>query len=546
MVSRSPIVNAAYWFSTRVAPKSQIAAKIYRKLYDWYEGGWPLLTGETSYVPSIVQDARFDQNYITRREMLRRMRYWSQNSAIVESTLSVGSRYTVGPSGLPVSFYPIDDISADTDDSWYDRAEEVSAEAFEDFGFNGESMQTMLHIGYRCQKVDGDLAFLKTRKRGFLTRGNLRLQVSRPCLQMVEGHRIETPFNLWTNEGVTTIDGVEFEIVNVDGRQLMRRKGLWIRSGVGEFETNSSWQLIPFESLFYVRNEHRANQPRSVSDFYAVEQDIHKLEDLLVMEMKAQASQSTRAVKIENATGELNPLDPKLRAIAAATGKAVNTNEQQQAMARMVEFYRKTYGGEVYAVKNGEKVDFQAPNRPSDATLNLFELLVNKICAGTKQPRCLVMEKISSQSSKSQGTEVRGVLDAADGYYAEDFQKWKRLVIGATIYFLEWAINNDPRVADPPANWRSCIHVQQPRACNVDVAYNAQATTMELASGQTNYDLIYGPRGLSARRELKKLARQQRFIESLGLKLTLPALLPGQIELDGQPQGKQQPELQES
>jgi hypothetical protein len=98
---------------------------------------------------------------------------------------------------------------------------------------------------------------------------------------------------------------------------------------------------------------------------------------------------------------------------------------------------------------------------------------------------------------------------------------------------MEWAVKNDPRVADPPANWRNCIHIQQPKACNVDVGYNAQAATMELASGQTNYDLLYGPRGLSARRELRKLNRQQRFIEKLGLKLTLPALLPGQIPLDG-------------
>ena len=54
---------------------------------------------------------------------------------------------------------------------------------------------------------------------------------------------------------------------------------------------------------------------------------------------------------------------------------------------------------------------------------------------------------------------------------------------------------------------------------------------MKLASGQTNWDLIYGPQGLNARRELRKLGRLQKFIERHGIKLTLPALMPGAIPL---------------
>ncbi|HLY64199.1 MAG TPA: phage portal protein, partial [Chloroflexota bacterium] len=312
------LLNAARYAA--VHSKSELVRAGYHKIRNWYEGGWPILSGDTSYVPSIVQDSRFDQSYITRREMLRRMRYWSQNSAIVESILSVGERYTVGPSGLHVSWYPTDDASQDSDDTWYDRAEQVTAEAFEDFGWNGESMETLLKIGYRCQKIDGDVMFIKTRRRKSLDLGKQRLMVSQPCLQIIEGHRIETPFNKWTNEGITTMDGIEFELVQVDGRPLLQRVGFWVRTGFGEFEQNTSWDLIPNAALFYLRNEQRASQPRAVSDFYAVEPDIHKLEDLLLMELKAQNSQSNRAVKIENAAGELNPLDPKLRAIQTARG----------------------------------------------------------------------------------------------------------------------------------------------------------------------------------------------------------------------------------
>lgn len=543
------LLNVARLAAVRLFPKSDLVRAGYHRIRNWYEGGWPLLSGDTSYVPSIVQDSRFDQNYITRREMLRRMRYWSQNSAIVESILSVGERYTVGPSGLHVSWYPTDDQSEDADDSWYDRAEEVIAEAFQDFGWNGESMETLLKVGYRCQKIDGDVMFVKTRKRKPVDLGKQRVTVSQPCLQIIEGHRIETPFNKWTNEGITTMDGIEYEIVEVDGRPLMQRTGFWVRAGFGEFEQNSSWALLPEGTFFYLRNEQRANQPRAVSDFYSVEPDIHKLEDLLLMELKAQGQQSTRAVRITNAAGELNPLDPKIRAVNAVRGvvpPVTTATEQQAAQQRTAEFFRRLYGGEVYVDKPGENLQLIAPNRPSEATLNLFELLIGRICAGTKQPRSLVIDKISGQSAKGQGTEVRAQLDAADGYYEGDFQKWKHFVMGAALYHMEWAVKNDPRVADPPAFWRSCLHVQQPKACNVDVAYNAQAATMELASGQTNYDLLYSPRGLSFRREIKKLGRQQKFMEKHGVKVTLPALLAGQIPLDGSAETKSKPELQEA
>lgn len=528
------IARAAFAAAT-VFPKSGFIRRLYHAARNWYEGGWPLLSGDTSYVPQIVQDARFDQNYITRREMLRRMRYWAENSAIVEAILSIGERYTVGPAGLHVAFYDDSPESKpDNEDPWYEAAEQVLSEMFHDAGWNGESMALLLKLAFRCQKNDGDCLLIKTRKRSKMEVNGRTLNLSRPCLQLVEGHRIETPFNKWTNEGITTIDGIEFEIVQVDGRPLMRKVGYWTRAGFGQFETNSSWTLIPTEMAFHMRNQQRANQPRAVSDFYAVEPDIHKLEDLLAMEMKAQAVQSDRAVGIENAAGEFNPLDKKLQAVKVAMGSTPPTSaDQLKALAQMQEVYRKIYGGQTYAFKSGEKVHFDAPNRPSEATLNLFELEVNKICAGTKTPRCLVMEKISGQSAKGQGTEVRAQLDSANDYFRGDFQKWKDLMRHVTIWFMEWAIANDQRVADPPANWRNCIHIQQPKACNVDVGYNAQATTMELASGQTNYDLIYGPRGLSARREIRKLAWQQKFIEATGVKLTLPALLPGQIPLDG-------------
>src|SRR5258708_4910213 len=110
-----PSIPAALAFNSakglqRIFPLSNAVRSVYHFCKNWYEGGWPMWTGGAeSYLPSLVQDARWDQNYVTRREMLRRMRYWSQNSPLVEAILSVGERYTVGASGLHVHFYPTGD-----------------------------------------------------------------------------------------------------------------------------------------------------------------------------------------------------------------------------------------------------------------------------------------------------------------------------------------------------------------------------------------------------------------------------------------------------
>ncbi len=545
MVNRPSIIgaiaiNSTKFLATSVFPKSNLARRIYHGVRNWYEAGWPGFTGNTSYVPSIVQDQRWDGNYVTRREMMRKMRYWSQNSPLCEAILSVGERYTVGSAGLPVSFYPTEDA----ENSWYERADAVVHEWFQHCGWNDESMSTLLKVGYRCQRVDGDVFYLKTRKQLPLVIGNRTLMVPKPVLQMVEAHRVESPWNRWEEEGHHMIDGVQFKVVKNGDADLLEKTGYWTRNGAGSFEQNDSWYEIPANVVFHLFNPTRANQYRGLSDFHAVEVNLHKLEDLLEIEMKAQNAQSIRAVGIETASGQAaSPLDKRLELINASTGKCapapanLDTINQQR-----FETFRKETGAYVYGLKTGEKTHFDAPTRPADATLNLWEYLTNSICAGVKAPRCLVFEKISGASARSQGTEVRAQLDSADAFYKGDFQKWKTFIREAVIYFMEWAIKNDYRVSDPPANWRDCIHIHQPEACNVDVGNNASAQLMMLAAGACDYDMILGPQGLSFMQVAKRLKRQQDWMEKHNLKVTLPALLASQIPLDGSPKGQPKPE----
>lgn len=532
------------WLNTakviqKTFPRSNAVRKLYHSTRNWYEGGWPLWTGGAeSYLPSLVQDSRWDQNYVTRREMLRRMRYWSQNSALVEAILSVGERYTVGATGLHVHFYPADDQGS-VEDPWYEAADLVVKEWFKNCGWNGESMKQLLNIGYRDQRIDGEVFILKTRKPMPLVLKTRTLQVQKPCLQIVEAHRVESPWNKFEQENQTLIDGVQYEKVIIDGRDIMQPVGFWARTGASSWEQNDSWHLIPKENIWQLRNVHRADQPRSVSDFYAVEVTINKLEDTLEIEDKAHSSQSVRAVGVESASGQAASVtDRKLEMIRMATGQS--GQQPNNDWDKRQEVFRKETGAYVYGLKLGEKIHFDNPVRPSESTLNLIELRINFICSGAHAPRCLVIQKISGQSAKSQGTEVRAELDSANTFYQGDGDKWRTFVSQAAEWYMEWAIKNDPRVTGAPANWRDCLHVQHPESCNVDVGNNTQAMLMNLAAGAATYDMIYGPQGLNTITQFRKLKREQAWLEKNKVKVTLPALLPGQIPLEGNPNEKAQ------
>ena len=526
------VLNAAKGIQ-KALPRSNTARKVYHAARNWYEGGWPLWTGGAeSYLPSLVQDARWDQNYVTRREMLRRMRYWSQNSAIVEAILSVGERYTVGSSGLHVHFYPQDDLNQDSDDSWYERADAVVMEWFACCGWNNETMAQLLKIGYRDQKVDGEVFYLKTRKALPLNIGNRTIKIQKPCIQIIEAHRVESPWDQFEQENRTLIDGVQFEKVQIDGRDMFQPVGFWARSGASSFEQQDSWHLVPKDNIWQMRNLHRADQPRSVSDFYSVEVTINKLEDTLEIEDKAHASQSVRALAIKSASGQAASVtDRKIEFVNNYLNKGIVPAPNEE-WAKRQEIYRKETGAYVYGLKTGEEVVFDTPTRPGEQTLNLIELRINFICAGAHAPRCLVLQKISGGSAKSQGTEVRAELDSADKFYNSDCQKWIQFVKEATTWYMEWAVKNDPRVADPPANWRECMHVQQPEACNVDVGYTTQSNMMLLAAGVIDYEMFHGPMGVSTMTIFRRLKRQQQWLEKNKVKVTLPGLLQGQIPLE--------------
>jgi hypothetical protein len=468
---------------------------------NWYEGGFPLLTGDQSWLNQVVQDARFDKNFVTRRELMRRMRNHAQDVPIHKRGLDLSRQYVIGTHMPVVTSVATDSAPDKTGQNWCARAEEVWHEMISGAGLNGESFYQLLCVAHDCKKNDGDVGLIKTSRLWPVKTGNGSvIEVMRPCYQLVEAHRIETPFNKWDRDGKDIIDGVQFTEIEapVPGRPgvkrtVLQRTGYWVKDTVNALAFKENFTLIPCEAMEFIYSSNRVNDVRGISDYYAVETTLHLLRDLIKLEMRAQEVQSDLTVFITNGAGQV--VDLKMQGTLAAMGIKVSAGANggnpivtAEQIEKVKSVYNQIWGGRTFVGRTHDTLGFLAPNRPAEATLNLWQYLIDSYCVGARLPRVLVFPK--TLAGKGQGTEVRAELDAANSGFVSEFNlNWKPLIKAAWIYFIGWAIQNDRRLADPPADWQN-VEVSPPRSVLVDAGYDSAATISELQEGITNTHFI--------------------------------------------------------
>jgi hypothetical protein len=244
--------------------------------------------------------------------------------------------------------------------------------------------------------------------------------------------------------------------------------------------------FVPIERSYYATTAHRVNEPRGVSDFYAAEPTLALLEDLLKLEMRAQEVQSDLTLFITNGAGQV--ITPKMQDTLGAMQIKVSqdANGKPVVTAKDIEqvkaVYEKIWGGRTAVGRTNDTLQFLAPNRPAEATLNLWNFLIDSFCAATGRPRVLMFAK----TNKGQGTEVRAEIEAANAAFIKEFNLvWKPFIQRAWKYFMGWAIKNDERVKNPPADWDQ-IDVSHPRSVVVDLGYAAAEMISFLEAGIIN------------------------------------------------------------
>lgn len=451
-----------------------IAAKL---LFNRYEAGQRWGTSR-SYLPGWVQDARFDADNATREEIMRKARYFEKNSGLVNRLADLFEQYTVGPCGLQL-------IAASKDETWNERAMEKwnDWQRFADLT-SLQPFSVLQSLIARRWFIDGEIFILKTRGSE---------SPSRPRIQLIESHRVRTPDKLTAEEGRRIIDGVE-----IDGRG--RPVAYHIRDGFDD----QSFRRVPANQVIHVFEPLRPGEYRGISFFAAVMNELHDLDDLLLLEMRAAKDAAEKSTFIETPSGEIRQAGQRAE---RSTSTTQNSSGEDVSVSR-TRWLKEAIGGRVAALKMGEKVTQFMSNRPTVSQQWYFDYLTGRICAGVG------ISKLLAYPFSMQGTVTRADLDVMAGFFRSRSEVLAAAFTEIRNYVMDWEINADVAIADPPSDWRK-VTVRAPRSVNVDVGRNSNAMLSELKAGARTYQDVYAELGQDYREQLTQRAKEAQFIRKL-------------------------------
>lgn len=466
-------LNAAFKFA-------RMAYRNPREITNRYEAGRRWQWGDRSWIWSYVTDARFDADSASRIEIVRKIRHFEQNNGLVQRLADLWEQYTVGANGLTILSDSLDEDWALSADQWFNEWS-----TFPDL-ISLQNWPTLQSLIARTWFIDGEVFIIKTRGE---------TAPYRPRIQLIEGHRVGTPPGMVTREGRDIVDGVE-----IDGRG--RPIAYHIQTG---FDA-SNFSRVPAENVIHIFEPSRVGMYRGLSHFYAVANQLHDLDDLELLEMKAAKEAASKTDVITTESGEL----PDDDAWNEQTNATPTENPQKV-------YYESKFGSAAKVLFKGDKYEQYVSNRPSVAQQWYWNYLGEKVCVGSAGiPLILVYP------DKAQGTVYRGAIDMA----AVNFKARSAVLAAAFkqiwIYVIGSASAIDKRIANKPADWTT-LTTRPPRSVNVDVGRNSNAMLAELAAGTRTWQDIYAETGDDWKQKLRQRAREISFINDLAKEFKIDA-----------------------
>jgi capsid protein len=441
-----------------------------------YEGAWQ--SQGRSRIPYTLQDHRLDATRATREILGAKSRYFYRNNGFYGRFADIWEQYTVGTGLVCQPSSASDEFNAAAKAYWAGWCRFPDVSSRQTFG----QLQGIWAVDWF---VDGDsFVILTSSTSGY------------PRIQTIESHCCKTPPDLWNRDGKDIIDGVQIDATG-------RPQKFWFERSVGDEKRYFS---VPASNVVQFFEPHRPGQYRGLPIVTPVINDLHDLDDLQILEMKAcrDAAEITRVLK--TSSGEMD-----VDRLLADGGVFQQTNSETGAG----DWFQEKYGGSSVVLKSDEEFQQFMSNRPTVATMEYWKLLLSKVASGIGIPYSVAFP------DSMQGTVYRATLDIAAAYFrnrssvmAEGIRRIYEYVIG---YGLASGAINDSQVPD---DWWE-VSIRFPRAVNVDVGYNSQAAIADLKAGIRNWDGIYGEKGddwkVEWRKKAEQVAYRQELAEEFGI-----------------------------
>lgn len=460
-------------------------------LFNRYEAAQPF-SPDRSWVPAFVRDARFDATSFSRWEMSRKIRYFERNVWLIQRLRDEFVLWTVGPAGLQI-------IPDSSDADWNARMQEDYLRWCENPCLDSTIDMTQVHRQLAGEHhLEGEVFIHETRRK-------LVGRPSEPAIQVIRGHRVSAPGQLYSPssdvDGEGVIDGVQ--LGRDEAGQLVGPIGYHVRTDIDGTETRFRSTAV----MQHVFDPAIPGMYRGITPYHAVLNTVGDLEDLEQMEMQRAKQNAEVANVLTNPTGEINIEAARQQRWGSAVN-ALNPNENE--LKARLEVYRRILGSRTVALRTGEKLEQFDSKTPSAATQWYWRYKIGQVCSAANVPLILIFPELIEGM---QGTVVRGIYDAAHEYFRSKTKLFARAAIRMYRFRANWARYNITGLTDAPADWARC-HVIPPRAVNVDIGYTTESTIAELNAGLTDYDTVAGSRGTTAeviaRRKAKQVAMFKR------------------------------------
>lgn len=430
-------------------------------------------------VPGWLQDARLDLSTATREEVLRKARYFAANSPLVQRMSDVFVQYTVGPRGL--RFTP-----ASSDLEW----NRLATESFRRWSevcdistrFNFAQFQGMAADRWYN---DGEVFIIKT---------NGGAPFYRPRLQMIEAHRVATPWEKVVEQNVQ--DGVELNIAT--GRPV----AYWVRDSF----LGDTFRRIPAKRMVHIFTPDRPGQLRGLPFYTSVLNLLSDFQDLQRFEMLAAKVAASIATIIKRKNGEaLTPEQLRKVAVGITETKSDGSTYTKQREERV----KSVIGGEALVLEPGDDIQQFRSDRPSVITREYWEFLTHQICAGGCVSKSLIFPY------SLQGTVARGELDVNSAFFRGCSDLLQRSFAEAYSYAMQDEIFTDAKLgARVPVDWFK-VNVRPPRTPNVDAGRNSSAMLSEYDAGARSLTSICAEQGDEFFEVAEEKAKEAKFIRDL-------------------------------
>lgn len=440
-----------------------------------------------------TQDPRLDYSTTDRSTIQEKSLGFERNNAIANRLADIFEQFTVGPNGLQI-------IPASTDEEWNQRHTRSWQR------WQGYCDLTSLHHFAALQSLVARMWFFVGEVFILKTYGDSR--PGRPRIQLIEAHRVRTPPELQTQEGVRIIDGIE---IDPRGRPI----AYWIHDV--KPDGTETYTKRDAKDIIHVFEPHRPGEYRGRPFLTPVLNDLHDLDDLQKFEMGAAKEAGQIANVLINAAGEMTSTAMTRSRVAIGT----QDSQANPVTENRTSFIQKIFGPKSIALKKGEDFKQFMSNRPSVTTQQYWDYLTAKICAGVGISKLLVYPW------SIQGTVTRADLDIAAGFFRSRSALLAWAFKQVYTWYTDWAIRNEQESSDPPADgsWRECSY-RPPRSVNVDVGRNSQARLAELRSGTETWEGLWGELGCDWRERLRQKAKEAAYIRQLATEFKVT---PGEI-----------------